>query len=75
MPCWFTVKILWDIQSLDNSISQKFHDYKVSHSRDIQVRHKSILFSNTNYLYANPRFAILACIEHFSNNNWRRKQL
>ena len=44
MPCWFTVKILWDIQSLQNSISQKFHKYKASHSRDVQVRHKSILF-------------------------------
>ena len=47
MPCWFTVKFLWDIQFLDNSVSQKVREYKSSCSRDIQVRHKSILYSNT----------------------------
>jgi len=43
MPCWFTVKFLRDIQSLDNSVSQKFQEYEVSCSRDTQVRQKSIL--------------------------------
>jgi len=40
------MNILQDIQSLDDSISQMFHEYKASHSKNIQVRNKSILVSN-----------------------------
>ena len=47
MARWFFVKVLWEVQSLDNSVSQKFYEDKVSRSRDIQVRRKSILVSNT----------------------------
>ena len=50
MFCWFTVKILLqDRQSLDNSVSQKFHENKVGRLRDIQVGHKNLRkFSNNN---------------------------
>ena len=46
MACWFFVKFLGEVQSLDNSVSQKFYEDEASHSRDIQVRRKSILVSN-----------------------------
>ena len=46
MPCWFFVTFLWEVQSLDNSVSQKFYEDEASRSRDIQVRCKSILVSN-----------------------------
>ena len=45
MACWFFI-FLWEVQSLDNSVSQKFYEDEASRTRDIQVRHKSIPVSN-----------------------------
>ena len=53
MACWFFVKFLWEVQSLDNSVSQTFNKDEASCSRDIQVRHKSILVSNTKLFLHN----------------------
>ena len=38
MPRWFFVKFLWEVQSLDNSVTQQFYEDEASCSRDIQVR-------------------------------------
>ena len=46
IPHWFFVKFLWEVQSLENSVSQKFYEDEASRSRDIQVRRKNILVSN-----------------------------
>ena len=44
---------LWEVYSLDNSVSQKFYEDEASRSRDIQVRHKSILVSNIKLFLCN----------------------
>ena len=53
MARWFLVKFLWEVQSLDNFVSQKFYEDEVSCSRNIQVRRKSILVSNTKLFLHN----------------------
>ena len=59
---------LWEVQSLGNSISQKFYEDETSRSRDIQVRRKSILIPIQNYFYAIPYLTRMACKV---NNNYR----
>ena len=60
MPLWFFVKFLWEVQSLDNSATQKFCKEEASCSRDIQVRRKSILVFNNFYVI--PWLITIACI-------------
>ena len=61
---------------MDNSVSQKFYKDKVSRSRHIQVRRKSILVSNTKLslctfmLNQNGLYSTLA-----SNNNHQMKTI
>jgi len=57
VPCWLTGNTLWDRHSLDNSVSQKFHEDEAS---PLRVRYKSILFSDIkSFLYQ-------SMVNHFS---------
>ena len=58
MPHWFFVKFLWEVQSLDNSVSQKFYEDEANRSRDIQVRYKSILDSNIKLFLRNSMLVL-----------------
>ena len=53
MPHWFFVKSLCEVQSLENSVLQKFYEDEASRSRDIQGRRKSILVSNIKLFLRN----------------------